>query len=383
MAEEVSLDDEEKVESEPSPAGASRNIRILRTEERKGTISKYLVYVIECDPKPKGVVTVARRYNDFLWLRTTLTAQFQSLWVPPLPPKKAIGRFNEEFVEARRKDLERYLSRLENIPAFSQSEAFKMFLSRPESTFGAGRQDLEQKVKNQTCPERTEILSGLFPDLHKRALPATAEQDVEKLSEFVEKCKTELQAVLDSCRACLTKHDDHAKEIETLTETFSALYTAEKNYPYCPEPQRINCVAQLEQWQGFEKDQTRVFELDFLHTISHEFEDMTALLELLERRGQAQARWTKTTVKVQALKDKPQRTDKQEVTLADEQKNEATFKAYLDLATKILLFQEASAVWTEKVETFEKRMDSFSNTQLTQTDKMRETWSAALKPMAA
>lgn len=378
MNEEISLEDE-KVDSDNQ---SNRSIKILRTEERKGTISKYLVYVIECDPKPKGVVTVARRYNDFLWLRNTLTAKFHALWVPPLPPKKAIGRFNEEFVEARRKDLERYLTRLENIPAFSNSEAFTMFLSRPESTFSIGCKELEANVKKQTWAERTEALQKLFPALHQRELSATAEQDVEKLREFMEKSKVELQAVLDSCRACLSKHDDHAKEIETLTETFSALYTAEKNYPYCPEPQRINCVAQLEQWQSFEKDQTRVFELDFLHTISHEFEDMQALSELLERRQQAHVRYTKTSAKVQALNDKPQRTDKQEVTLAEEQKNQKTYEEYLAVATKILLMQEASAVWTEKVETFEKRMSSYSDTQLAHTEKMRETWSAALQPLA-
>lgn len=379
MTEEVSLDSpEEKVENTSGSSG-NRQIRILRPEERKGTISKYLVYIIECDPKPKGVVTVARRYNDFLWLRNTLKDHFQALWCPPLPPKKAIGRFNEEFVEARRKDLERYLTRLQNIPAFANSEAFAMFLSRPESTFAMGCKEMDAKVKGLTWQERTKSLETLFPELHERELPATAEQDVEKLREFMEKCKKELETVLDSCRACLTKHDDHAKEIETLTETFSALYTAEKNYPYRPEPQRINVEACFEQWQAFEKDQTKVFELDFLHTISHEFEDMTALTELLDRRGLAQTRYTKTVAKVQSLKDKPTRTDKQNVTLAEEQKNEESYKAYLDLATKILLFQEASAVWTEKVETFEKRMDSFSNTQLAHTDKMRETWSEALK----
>lgn len=380
MAEEVSLDEPGDGEQKADER-SGRTIRILRTEERKGTISKYLVYIIECEPKIKGVVTVARRYNDFLWLRTNLTSTYQALWVPPLPPKKAIGRFNEEFVESRRKDLERYLTRLEAIPAFSKSQAFQMFLSRPESTFGLGCKELEATVKKQTWEERTSCLKELFPDLHNRDMPATSEQDVERLREFMDKCKVQLESLLDSCRGCLAKHDDHAKEISTLTETFQNLYTTEKNYPYCPEPQRISVLTQFEQWESFEKDQTRVFELDFLHTISHEFEDMNALIELLDRRQQAQLRYNKSLAKVTALKEKPQRTDKQEVALADEQKNEATHKAYLELATKILLMQEASQVWTEKVETFEKRMDSFSNTQLAQTEKIRSTWSAALKPV--
>merc|ERR1719464_2326970 len=180
-------------------------------------------------------------------------------------------------------------------------------------------------------------------------MPSTSEQDVERLREFLDKCKAQLETLLDSCRSCLSKHDDHAREIATLTETFQNLYTTEKNYPYCPEPQRIDCVAQFEQWQTFEKDQTRVFELDFLHTISHEFEDMHALIELLDRRQQAQVRYDKTNAKVATLKSKAQLTDKQQVTLAEEEKNLTTHKSYLDLATKILLMQEASQVWTEKV----------------------------------
>ena len=61
------------------------------------------------DPSPPGVITVARRYNDFKWLRSILLKAFPGLFVPPLPPANVIGRFENSFIEERRQDLERYI----------------------------------------------------------------------------------------------------------------------------------------------------------------------------------------------------------------------------------------------------------------------------------
>merc|ERR1719221_284972 len=63
--------------------GNRKTLRIVATEERKGTVTKHTVYIIECDPKIPGVVTVARRYNDFKWLRAALSREFCGLFVAP------------------------------------------------------------------------------------------------------------------------------------------------------------------------------------------------------------------------------------------------------------------------------------------------------------
>lgn len=88
--------------------GKRRLIKVIDTEERKGRIAKHTVYIIECNPAPSGVVTVARRFNDFKWLQQFFGRSFPSIFVPPLPPSSLLGRFEDTFIEERRKDLERY-----------------------------------------------------------------------------------------------------------------------------------------------------------------------------------------------------------------------------------------------------------------------------------
>jgi len=359
-----------------------RKILVDRTEERKTTLSKYLVYIIECDPKPKGVVTVARRYSDFVWLRKTLTDQYPALWVPPLPPKKIRGRFEKEFVEGRRLDLQRFLSRLDSIDAFGDSDAFQTFLSRPESTFKAATVQIDKDISGLSREDRILRLQTLFPTLANEELPGTAEQDIERIKDFLDKCKAQLESLLSSCQNCLSKHDAHAQEIATLTDAFKNLYTVERNYPYCPEPQRIQVTQQFQEWEDFERQQTRLFELEFLHTIHHEYEDVNALIELIARRASAHARYTKASTSASKLREKEKEAaglnEKQLVQKAEEEKQERIYKDYSNMATKILLAQEVQRVWEEKVETFETCMANFSETQLSQTEKMRRIWSDAL-----
>ena len=54
---------------------------------------------------------VWRRYSDFEWLQSTLKQTLFCTLVPPLPDKQVIGRFNDEFIEIRRRGLQRFLDR--------------------------------------------------------------------------------------------------------------------------------------------------------------------------------------------------------------------------------------------------------------------------------
>jgi sorting nexin-9/18/33 len=78
---------------------------------------------------PSRTVTVHRRFSHFISLHTVLNRMFPGIVLPPLPGKQYAGRFNDEFVEARRGDLERYLSRLIRHPIIPPLEVMNFFLS--------------------------------------------------------------------------------------------------------------------------------------------------------------------------------------------------------------------------------------------------------------
>ncbi|XP_067291285.1 sorting nexin-7 isoform X1 [Pseudorasbora parva] len=76
---------------------------------------------------------VRRRYQDFLWLKGRLEEAHPTLIVHPLPEKFVmkgmVERFNEDFIETRKKALHRFLNRIAEHPIFSSSEDFKIFLT--------------------------------------------------------------------------------------------------------------------------------------------------------------------------------------------------------------------------------------------------------------
>jgi len=393
MSGEPSLGAEEKVknralvgitiEKRYSRVTPRRTILVKNTEERKTTLSKYLVYMVECDPKPKGVVTVARRYSDFVWLRRVLTEEFPALWVPPLPPKKIMGRFEKDFVQGRRLDLQRFLDRIDAIDAFGDSEAFVAFLSSPESTFRTTTAEVEKEIGAKTWEDRVVKLQQLFPEIHAERVDGLAEKDLGTIKTFFDQCKAQLETLISSCQNCLTKHDLHAQEIATVTEAFKELYTIESNYPYCPEPKRMKVTKQFQEWEYLERQQTRLFELEFLGTIQHELEDVNALTELLLRREAARVRYVRSNTFATKLRVKEKGgaglNNTQMLQKQAEERQERTYKDYLEIATKVLLRHETPRVWREKVESFETSMYNFSETQIRQTEKMKQIWSEAIQ----
>jgi len=78
---------------------------------------------------------VIRRYSDFLWLATQLASEFAGAIIPPLPEKQAVSRFNSEFVEHRRTQLEKFLQRVAVHPELMGAVSFANFLQADDITF--------------------------------------------------------------------------------------------------------------------------------------------------------------------------------------------------------------------------------------------------------
>ena len=67
---------------------------------------------------------VSKRYKDFHTLHEVLQERFKGLYVPQIPPKKAIGNKDDKFIEERRALLQEYLRNINRHPYLWQSEEF-------------------------------------------------------------------------------------------------------------------------------------------------------------------------------------------------------------------------------------------------------------------
>lgn len=82
----------------------------------------------EDQPPSPMRITVHRRFSHFVALHTALTRLLPGIALPPLPEKQYAGRFSDDFVEARRGDLERYINRVARHPVARYAEVLTFFL---------------------------------------------------------------------------------------------------------------------------------------------------------------------------------------------------------------------------------------------------------------
>ena len=73
-------------------------------------------------------MTVSRRFSHFVILHTLLSRRLPGIALPPLPEKQYAGRFSDDFVEARRGDLERYINKIARHPVARYADILTAFL---------------------------------------------------------------------------------------------------------------------------------------------------------------------------------------------------------------------------------------------------------------
>lgn len=89
-------------------------------------------------------ITVNRRFSHFVAMHTALARRLPGIALPPLPDKQYAGRFSNDFVEARRCDLERYLARLARHPVVRYAEVLTFFLSCENDMVSLSLRDAHQ-----------------------------------------------------------------------------------------------------------------------------------------------------------------------------------------------------------------------------------------------
>lgn len=94
--------------------------------------SAHTVYTVHTNTTSKNYskpeFSVTRRYRDFRWIYHALEHNNPGYIIPPPPEKQAMGRFNEDFVEARRAALETMLNKIGSHPELQKDGDFQLFL---------------------------------------------------------------------------------------------------------------------------------------------------------------------------------------------------------------------------------------------------------------
>ena len=142
---------------EPS-GGEDQQLRVTETKKSDG-LKKHISYKV-VGKDNQGDIEVWRRYKEFLKLRTALTERWPGFYCPPLPPKKAIGNMDQDFVEERRFFLDKFLKSLILIPHLKESDEFQAFI-RPKAADVERSLALLPKMTPENILERLKQTTGL------------------------------------------------------------------------------------------------------------------------------------------------------------------------------------------------------------------------------
>ncbi|KAG6854104.1 hypothetical protein C0991_010518 [Blastosporella zonata] len=139
--------------------------------------------VQDLPPPSPANITVYRRFSHFVILHTALTRRLPGIALPPLPEKQYAGRFSNDFVEARRGDLERYIGRIIRHPVARYAEVVTFFLG------------CENDVEwDQMIPQHL-AMPAAGPTFYARVFHPSFNVDAEDAQEAVDRFEAHTKAV--------------------------------------------------------------------------------------------------------------------------------------------------------------------------------------------
>jgi predicted RNA-binding protein YlqC (UPF0109 family) len=118
-------------------------INIVVSEPQKveegslSAVTSYVTYKVSTETNRSGMsyssVSVVRRFSDFVWLSEMLTLTNSGAIIPALPDKSIVSKFGTDFIESRKRSLERFLHRIAAHPDLSVTDHFLVFLQADEA----------------------------------------------------------------------------------------------------------------------------------------------------------------------------------------------------------------------------------------------------------
>jgi len=145
-----------------------------------------------------------RRYNDFVWLNDKLRERFKGYIIPPLPDKTIIqNRFDPQFIEARRRELGKFLNRLAAHPILASSSILQTFLESDAEEFSAA------KTKKPPATVTKKVFSWMSSTVSHQLSPAIeTDQQFDDKKQYLLRLESALEACLKTSEGLVTKEKE-------------------------------------------------------------------------------------------------------------------------------------------------------------------------------
>lgn len=166
--------------------------------------------------------SVFRRYKQFDWLHGRLVEKFCLMAIPPLPDKHIIRRYEEQFVEHRRVQLQEFVDWVCRHPVLSTCEVFMHFLTcTDDKKWKPGKRAAErdQLVGPAYC-------AAIFPP-EKQLLQSQVDSQTDNCQQFVHSMDTAVKSLIIISNEQTKRYQvQWKKDFQRIGEGFSELARA-------------------------------------------------------------------------------------------------------------------------------------------------------------
>jgi len=177
--------------------------------------------------------SVLRRYNDFVWLHDAFTVDLPEILIPALPPAGVMNRFEDDFIETRRRGLVLFLQRCLAHEVIVRHPLLQTFLTAQDAELAAARQQVEAARKS-TPGEKVKgwlsSASSLLSDALNKNGPArdsVDDRDCREMLNYVQQLQRELARLVEQVESLLPAQDKLAKGFGAFSVAADSLAQAE------------------------------------------------------------------------------------------------------------------------------------------------------------
>ncbi|KPP69870.1 sorting nexin-8-like [Scleropages formosus] len=186
--------------------------------EKKGLFLKHVEYQMTSQ---RFKISVYRRYSDFDVFHELLLQRFAYRMVPALPPKRMLkgvltSTSEREFIEGRRRALNRFINLVARHPLFSEDEMVKTFL-----TFSGS--DIQNKLREVFKRMGDEFLTYRFAKQAKEYLPGDIQAQFSACRELIRNISSSFQKLRDLAERMAIRSHENAADLLAFGRELSIL----------------------------------------------------------------------------------------------------------------------------------------------------------------
>ena len=218
------IDENDIFKWSPSYFNVTVSVENPKKESKMKGLKSYIAY--QLTPSDTGI-PVSRRYKHFDWLLERLQDKFSTIPIPSLPDKQISGRYQEDFIENRRIQLQSWVTRICRHPVLSQSTVWKHFITC---------KDEKQWKNGKRRAEKDELVGGLFfltiqiPD--NASFSPDIEKKLEKFARFILKMDESTKNIYNISQEMNKRYQSfYKREFCKISSTFSNLNDAFMSSP--------------------------------------------------------------------------------------------------------------------------------------------------------